>query len=290
MNALKTGLLLLVLTVGLMAIGQVVGGPRGATLALGFALLMNVGAYWFSDRLVLALYRARPLSEAEAPGVFRIVRDLARQAGMPMPRLYGIDNPTPNAFATGRSPQHASVAVTSGLLRLMEEDELRGVLAHELSHVKHRDTLIMTVAATLAGAIMWLADMARWGLWFGGGRDNHERASSANALRLVALLAVIILAPIAATLIQLAISRTREYAADEKAAHTTGDPYGLAAALAKLQQANEARPLVEANAATAHLFIVNPLHGVPWAALFSTHPPIADRIQRLHALAQRLGH
>ncbi|MBI3319552.1 MAG: M48 family metalloprotease, partial [Candidatus Omnitrophica bacterium] len=215
MNTVKTGLLLIVLTVLLVGIGQLLGGAQGATIALAFTLLMNLGAYFFSDKLVLAMYQAKPLSESEAPQVYRVVREIASRIQMPMPKLYWISTVTPNAFATGRSPKHAAVAVTSGLLELVNEEELKGVLAHELSHVQNRDTLVMTIAAAIAGAIMWLAHMAQWGLMWGGSRRDEGENRNAGALQLVVLLLVIVLAPMAAMLIQLAISRTREYGADE---------------------------------------------------------------------------
>ena len=283
MNVLKTGLLLSLLTVLLVGIGQLMGGPHGATTAFIVALLMNLVAYWFSVKMVLAMYRAKPLSEAEAPQVYRAVRAIAAHEHLPMPKLYWLPTITPNAFATGRSPNHASVAVTSGLLKLMDEEELKGVLAHELSHVKNRDTLVMTVAAAVAGAIAMLASWARWGLMFGGGERDESRNGNA-IVQLVALLIIAILAPLAATLIQLAISRTREYGADETGARLTGNPSGLANALEKLDAATHAHPLQGANPATAHLFIVNPLGGDALAKLFSTHPPIADRVRRLRAM------
>jgi len=281
MNILKTGLLLAVLTVLLVFVGQIIGGPHGATLAFGFALLMNIGAYWFSDKMVLRMYRAQPLSEAEAPQVHRIVREIASRSNMPLPKLYWLPNDTPNAFATGRDPKHAAVAVTRGILQLMNEEELKGVLAHELSHVKNRDTLVMSIAAAVAGAISMLAMWARWAMLFGGGRN---RGGGGGAIQLVALIAVAILAPLAAMLVQLAISRTREYGADVTGAKLTGNPQGLANALEKLGAAVRARPMERANPATAHLFIVNPLRADMIAKLFSTHPPIADRVQRLRSM------
>lgn len=284
MNVLKTGVLLVVLTALLVAIGSVVGGPRGATVALGFALVMNFISYWFSDKIVLAMYRAKPLTEAEGPQVHRVVREIATRSRIPMPKLYWIATKTPNAFATGRSPAHASVAVTSGLLEIMDEEELKGVLAHELSHVQNRDTLVMTIAAALAGAIMWLADMARWGLMFGGHRDRDSRNNGAGALQLVAVVLIAILAPLAAMLIQMAISRTREYGADETGAKLIRNPRGLASALKKLEMATRAYPLPNATPATAHLFIVNPLSGRSLMALFSTHPPVEERVRRLEAM------
>ena len=284
MNVLKTGFLLSVLTVLLVFIGQLIGGTQGAAVAFGIGLLINLVSYWFSDRIVLAMYRAKPLGESEAPQVYRAVREIASREHMPMPKLYWISTKTPNAFATGRSPAHASVAVTAGLLELLSEDELKGVLAHELSHVKNRDTLVMTIAAALAGAIMMLARMAQWSLWFGGGRSRDEENRGAAVMQLVVMLLVAILAPLAAMLIQLAISRTREYSADDSGAHLAGSPYGLASALEKLHQATRDYPLPNANPATAHLFIVNPLSAGAIASLFSTHPPVAERIRRLRGM------
>ncbi len=287
MNVLKTGFLLSLLTVLLVFIGQLLGGAQGALFAFVFALMINFVSYWFSDRIVLAMYQAKPLSESDAPQAYRVVREIAAREGMPMPKLFWISTQTPNAFATGRSPSHASVAMTSGLLELMSEEELKGVLAHELSHVKNRDTLVMTIAAAIAGAVMYLARMAQWGLMFGGGRSRNEENRGAGALQLVVLLLVAILAPLAAMLIQLAISRTREYGADDSGAHLAGSPYGLASALEKLDMANKNYPLPNANPATAHLFIVNPLSGGAIASLFSTHPPIKERIRRLREMRLR---
>lgn len=281
MNILKTGFFLALLTVLLVFVGQLIGGTQGAAMAFGIALVMNVVSYWFSDKIVLAMYRAKPLAEGDAPQVYRAVRELASRIGMPMPKLYLIPTMTPNAFATGRSPNHATVAVTSGILQVMGEEELKGVLAHELSHVKNRDTLVMTIAAAIAGAIAMLATWARWAMIFGGGRD---RRGGGGAMQLIALLAVAILAPIAAMLVQLAISRTREYGADETGARLTGNPHGLASALERLEAAVHARPLESANPATAHLFIVNPLRADAIAKLFSTHPPIEERVKRLRSM------
>ena len=284
MNALKTGLLLSLLTVLLVFIGRLLGGTSGAMAAFIVALLINLVSYWFSDKIVLAMYQAKPLSETEAPQAYRVVREIAFRIHMPMPKLFWIATRTPNAFATGRSPNHASVVVTSGLLELMNEEELKGVLAHELSHVKNRDTLVMTVAAAVAGAISMVASWARWGLMWGGGSRDNDRRSGSGVLQLVEVLLIAILAPLAAMLIQLAISRTREYGADDSGAHLAGTPNGLASALEKLDRANRDYPLPDANPATAHLFIVNPLSAGAMASLFSTHPPIAERIRRLRSM------
>jgi heat shock protein HtpX len=278
-NTLKTTLLLGLLTGLFVAIGGLLGGQSGMVMAFVLALVMNFVSFWFSDKIVLRMYGARPLSEADAPGVHRIVRSLATRARMPMPQLYLIPSPAPNAFATGRSPQHAAVAVTEGIVRLMTEEELEGVLAHELSHVLNRDVLVSTIAATLAGAISMLANMAQWGLMFGGGRHDEE----GRGTNPIALLATVILAPLAALLVQMAVSRSREYGADATGAGLTRNPRGLASALAKLGQASRMIPM-DANPATAHLFIVNPLSGRSLASLFSTHPPLEDRIARLRAM------
>ena len=283
MNVLKTGLLLSLLTVLLVAVGHLLGGQQGAMTAFVFALGINLFSYWFSDKMVLAMYRAKPLQEAEAPQVYRAVREIASREHIPMPKLYWLPTRTPNAFATGRSPKHAAVAVTSGLLELVNEEELKGVLAHELSHVKNRDTLVMSIAAAVAGAIAMLANWARWSLMWGRSRDDENRNSNA-ALQAIAVVLIAILAPLAAMLIQLAISRTREFGADEAGARLTGNPHGLASALQKLEAAQRAYPLPNANPATAHLFIVNPLTSGGIAKLFSTHPPIEERIKRLQSM------
>jgi heat shock protein HtpX len=282
MNILKTGFLLALLTVLLVGVGQVVGGPQGALIAFIFALVMNALAYWFSDKMVLAMYRAKPLSEAEAPQIYRAVREIASRSGMPIPTLYWLATETPNAFATGRSPKHAAVAVTAGLLRILDEEELKGVLAHELSHVKNRDTLVMSIVAAVAGAISMLAMWARWAMFLGSGRNRNSGGGA--VVQLLALLAVAILAPLAAMLVQLAISRTREYGADATGARLMANPHALADALEKLHAAVRARPLVEANPATAHLFIVNPLQADAIARLFSTHPPMEERVRRLRSM------
>jgi heat shock protein HtpX len=281
-NSIKTVLLLGLMTGIILGIGQLFGGPHGLALALVFSLLFNIGSYWFSDKLVLAMYRARPVTEAEAPELFQIVHNVAVRAGLPMPRVYIIPSETPNAFATGRNPEHAVVAVTEGILKIMNREEMEGVLAHEVSHVKNRDILVSSIAAALAGVIMMLAHMARWAAIFGGvgGRDRENEGGG-----ILGLLVTMIVAPIAALLIQMAISRSREYLADSSGAQTSGKPLALASALEKLSRANEVAPMEEARPETAHMFIVNPLSGRSLAGLFSTHPPIEDRIQRLRAMA-----
>jgi heat shock protein HtpX len=279
-NVFKTGLLLAVLTAMLVLIGGAIGGQQGMVIAFVIALAMNFFSYWFSDKIVLAAYRAKPIDEAEAPRLYAIVHRLATRAGIPMPRVYLVPSETPNAFATGRNPQHAVVAVTEGIMRILDEEELEGVLAHELSHVKNRDVLISTIAATLAGAITYLAHMAQWAAMFGGrNRDDEEGGSNPIAMILLA-----ILAPIAAMLVQMAVSRSREFQADATGAQVAGKPWGLAKALEKLQMANEAVPMADATPATAHLFIVNPLSGQTLMRLFSTHPPLEERIARLRAM------
>ncbi len=279
-NIFKTGLLLAVLTVMLVLLGGALGGQQGMMIAFILALAMNFVSYWFSDKIVLAAYGAQPIDEAAAPRLYAIVHRLATRAGIPMPRVYLIPSETPNAFATGRNPQHAVVAVTEGIMRILDEEELEGVLAHELSHVKNRDVLISTVAATLAGAITYLAHMAQWAAMFGGrGRDDDEGGSNPIAMILLA-----VLAPIAALLVQMAVSRSREFQADATGARVAGRPWGLAKALEKLQMANQAMPMANATPATAHLFIVNPLSGQTLMRLFSTHPPLEERIARLRAM------
>jgi heat shock protein HtpX len=282
-NLMKTGVLLAALTVLLVVIGGALGGQSGMVMAFFLAMVMNLGSYWFSDRIVLAMYRAQPVDEAQAPGLYRIVRTLATRAGMPMPRVYILPAETPNAFATGRNPQHAAVAVTEGIMRVLSEEELEGVLAHELSHVQNRDTLIMAIAATLAGAITYMAHMAQWAMIFGGGRRDSDEDSGGGGV--VGGLLMIVLAPLAATLIQLAVSRSREFQADASGAQMAGQPWGLAQALEKLEMASKMAPM-HATPATAHLFIVNPLTGGGWTTLFSTHPPIAERVARLRAMSR----
>ena len=280
-NLVKTGVLLAALTVLLVLAGGALGGQRGMLLAFVMAMVMNLGSYWFSDKIVLSMYGAQPVDEAQAPALYRIVRTLATRAGIPMPRVYILPQETPNAFATGRNPQHAAVAVTEGILRVMSEEELEGVLAHELSHVQNRDTLIMAIAATLAGAITYMAHMAQWAMIFGGGRRDSDEEGGGGLLGGILM---IVLAPLAATLIQLAVSRSREFQADASGARMAGQPWGLAKALEKLEVASKAMPM-QATPATAHLFIVNPLTGSGFATLFSTHPPIAERVARLRAMA-----
>ncbi len=274
MNYIKTGLLLVALTILLVWIGGYFGGQSGATFALIFALMMNFGVYWFSDRIVLSMYSAKEVEPQEVPELYNIVRELTSHAKLPMPKIYIAPQSCPNAFATGRNPKHSAVCVTQGILNLLNREELKGVIAHELSHIKNRDTLIMTVAATIAGAIT----MLRWLAIFGG-RGGRNRDS--NGLM---YLVMFILAPIAAMLIQLAISRSREYAADKRAAHIAGTPVGLASALLKLEKGVKTYPM-QANETTAHLFIVNPLRGQGLAALFSTHPPIQERVRRLQTMS-----
>lgn len=277
-NTFKTVFLLGTLTGLLVVFGNYFGGTQGMMIAFLFALVMNFGAYWFSDKIVLAMYRARQVTEAEAPELVSLVRSLSQRARLPMPKVWIVPSPAPNAFATGRNPQHAAVAVTEGLLQVMNREQLEGVLAHELGHVTNRDTLISAVAATLAGVIMMLANMARWAAFFGGGRDDEDRGGG-----ILGLLAMAILAPIAALLIQMAISRTREFVADATAARLTKKPLALASALERLQVAAERIPL-DANPATSHMFIVNPLSRKSLLRLFSTHPPVEERVKRLRAI------
>lgn len=279
MNTLKTTLLLVTLTVMFIFIGALLGGKSGMTVALVFALAMNFFAYWFSDKIVLSMYGAVPVTEAEAPELYSIVRTLSQKAGLPMPKVYIIDADQPNAFATGRNPKYGAVAVTTGIMRLLDRNELAGVIAHELSHIKNRDILVSTIAATIAGAISYLAQMAQWAMIFGGRRDDDEGGNP------IAALVMMIVAPIAAMLVQLAISRTREYGADAGGARIVGNPLYLANALKKLHYASQRIPL-DANPATSHMFIVNPLSGGTIARLFSTHPPIEERIARLEAMAR----
>ena len=280
MNTFKTFLLLTMMTLFFIWIGALIGGRSGMTFALIFAAMMNFFAYWFSDRVILKMYRAQEVTEADAPELYSIVRRLIQKAGMPMPRVNIIDAEQPNAFATGRNPRHAAVAVTRGIMKLLSPEELEGVIGHELAHIKHRDILIGTITATIAGAISFLAQMAQWAFIFGGfGRNDDDEGGNP----VVALLMMII-APIIAIIVQMAISRAREYAADEGGARIAGNPGYLANALRKLHLASEKIPM-NANPATSHLFIVNPLSGKNLTKLFSTHPPIQERIARLEAMS-----
>ncbi|CUT01735.1 zinc metalloprotease HtpX [Candidatus Kryptobacter tengchongensis] len=283
-NTLKTVFLMTLMTVLLLVVGSVIGGKSGVMIAFVFSLLMNFFSYWFSDKIVLAMYGAREVSEAEAPKLYSIVRRLTTKAGLPMPKVYIIPSLTPNAFATGRNPQNAAVAVTEGILRLLDEDELEGVLGHELAHIKHRDILTATIVATMVGAIVFLARMAQWSLFFFGGSRDRE-----NNMNWIAELVLIIVAPIAAVLIQLAISRAREFAADEGGAKISGKPLALASALKKLARGVESIPMGNAKPETAHMFIVNPLRGEGILKLFSTHPPITERVKRLEKIAREMG-
>jgi heat shock protein HtpX len=277
-NTFKTAFLLTALTLLLMMIGRAFGGQNGMMIALAVAVAMNFVSYFFSDKIALSMYRAKPVTREELPRAYQTVERLTQKTGLPMPRIYVIPTDSPNAFATGRNPQHASVAVTHGILGLLTDEELEGVLAHELGHVNNRDILISSVAATIAGAITMLASMGRWAMIFGGmeGGDRDRRGGGGG----LAALLMLIVAPIAASLIQLAVSRSREYQADATGAHFTGNPYALASALQKLDAYSRRVPMM-ASPSTAHLFIIQPLLGMNFANLFSTHPPIAKRIERL---------
>ncbi|MHB8482511.1 MAG: zinc metalloprotease HtpX [Nitrospiria bacterium] len=277
MNNLKTTFLLVLLTLLLIFVGGAIGGRGGMMIAFVMAMGMNFVSYWFSDKIVLAMYGAKEVSQQEAPELYSTVNFLASRANIPMPRVYMIDNPTPNAFATGRNPQHAAVAVTSGILNVLNREELAGVLGHELAHVEHRDILISTIAAAIAGAISMLANMAQWSMIFGG-RDDREGNGG-----LIGSLVMIIVAPIAAMLVQMAVSRSREFEADRGGAIISGNPMSLANALRKLDRASHQIPM-DANPATAHMFIVNPLTGGAFFKLFSTHPPMEERIARLEQM------
>ncbi|MFZ0134627.1 MAG: zinc metalloprotease HtpX [Desulfobacterales bacterium] len=280
-NQIKTTLLLAALTAVIIWIGQLLGGRQGMVIALLLAAGMNFFSYWYSDKLVLKMYRAREATRQQAPEVFDIVGQLTQKAGLPMPKIFVIPSEAPNAFATGRNPENAVVAVTDGLLRLMNRQEIAGVLAHELAHVKNRDILIGSIAATLAGAIMLLANMARWSMIFGGGRDDKNGGSG-----IIGLLLMSVLAPMAAMIIQMAISRSREYQADASGAAISGNPEGLASALEKLG-AHSGRLPLNASPSTVHMLIVNPLSGGNLMHLFSTHPPLEDRIARLRGTSGR---
>jgi heat shock protein HtpX len=279
MNNIKTLFLLVTLTLILVWAGAAIGGKQGMTIAFIFALGMNFFAYWFSDKIILRMYRAREVSESEAPELYGIVRRLAQKAEMPMPKVYIIDEEQPNAFATGRNPKHAAVAVTTGIIRILRHEELQGVIGHELAHVKHRDILVSTIAATIAGAISYLAHMAQWAMIFGGHRGDDEEGGNP-----IAAIAMMIVGPIAAMIIQMAISRSREYAADEGGARLAGNPRYLSGALRKLHLASQ-KIHMNANPATSHMFIVNPLSGGGLLKLFSTHPPIEERIAKLESMS-----
>lgn len=283
-NGMKTLMLLTALTVLFVGIGYLLGGQGGMVIAFGFAVIMNFISYWFSHKIVLSMYRAQEVQETDAPRLYTMVRRLATQAGLPMPKVYIIPSGSPNAFATGRNPANGVVAFTQGILDMLSEDELEGVTAHELAHIKNRDILTQTIAATIAGAIGMLASMAKWGAIFGGmgGRDDRD-----NGGGIIGLLVMAIVAPIAAMFVQMAISRTREYAADATGAQISGKPLSLASALRKLHAGAERRPM-DANPATAHMFIVNPLSGRSMMSLFSTHPPVEERIARLEALVYQV--
>ncbi len=281
MNTMRTTVLLAGLTALFLVAGYALGGQQGIMIAIIFALVMNVGSFWFSDKLVLKIYKAKEVGPNDEPVLYQTVQQLAQRARLPMPKVYLVPSDTPNAFATGRNPQHAAVAATQGLMRVLTKEELAGVMAHELAHVRHRDTLIGTVSATIAGAITALASMAKWAMIFGGRRQQQGSP--------IAAIAVMILAPIAAALIQMAVSRSREYAADKGGAEICGNPLWLAGALRKLEAASQQIPLqaAETHPASAHMFIVNPLRRSQMAHLFSTHPPMQERIRRLEQMAHQ---
>jgi heat shock protein HtpX len=290
MNGFRTTILLALLTALVVWIGQMFGGPNGAVIALLMAGAMNFFSYWFSDKIVLKMYGAQEITANDDPELYGLVQDLATRAGLPMPRVYVIPEEAPNAFATGRNPEHAAVAVTQGIRRILNKRELTGVLGHELSHVKHRDILISTIAATLAGAISYLAYMAQWGMIFGGGSRDRDEGGGSN---IFSLLFMMIVAPLAAMLIQMAVSRSREYMADDGGARVTGDPLALASALRKLHMGAQNIPLQVSDAtanSTAHMFIVNPLTAKGLASLFSTHPAMEERIARLEAMAKDMSY
>lgn len=280
MNTLKTTFLMAILTILLVLIGGAIGGKGGMTMAFLLAGGMNFFSYWFSDRIVLSMYGAQQIEEQDNPRFYGIVRTLAGRAGLPMPKVYIIQDDSPNAFATGRNPKHAAVAATTGIMRLLTDEELAGVMAHELGHVQNRDILISTLAATFAGAITYLAHMAQWGAMFGAGRNDDDEGGG-----IFGMLFMAILAPIAAMLVQMAISRSREFGADAAGAKISGNPLSLARALQKLELGSQQIPL-HANAATAHMFIVTPLTGGGLMSLFSTHPPIPERVHRLEDISR----
>lgn len=278
MNTLKTMVLMVTLTLMLVGVGAILGGKTGMTFALIIAFGMNFITYWFSDKIVLKMYRAKQVSEHEAPELYSMVRRLSQKAGLPMPKVYIVEEDQPNAFATGRNPEHGAVAATTGIMRILSREELEGVIGHELAHIKNRDILVSTIAAAIAGAISYLAQMAQWTMIFGGHRD--EEGEGGNP---IAAIVMMIVGPIAAMLVQMAISRSREYGADTGGAKIAGNPLYLARALKKLHIASERIPM-NANPATSHMFIVNPLSGGGILKLFSTHPPVEERIARLEAM------
>jgi len=280
-SQIKTVLLLALLSALIISLGALMGGRTGIVIALGLAMVMNMGSYWYSDKIVLSMYRARPLDEYEAPALHRMVAELARRAGIPKPRICVIPEEAPNAFATGRDPEHGVVAVTEGIMRLLSPEELHGVLAHEIGHITNRDILIQTVAGVMASAIVSIANMMQFMAFFGGSRSDEEGGGN-----MITALLMAILAPIAASLIQMAISRSREYLADNTGAQLCGQPLALASALTKLQNANRRTPMQAGNAAVSSMFIVTPFAAGTVANLFSTHPPIEERVARLQALAR----
>lgn len=281
MNWIKTTMLMALMMVIFILVGGLIGGQDGMMIAFAISLAMNFGSYWFSDKIVLSMYGAKQIDRNFSPEIYDMVEDLSMKANLPMPKVYIMENPTPNAFATGRNPQNAAVAFTTGIVSILNKQELEGVIAHELAHIKNRDILIGTIAATLVGTITFIARMAGWAAMFGGSRNSDDDNGS-----VIGDLALMILAPIAAVLIQLAISRSREYLADATGAKMTGNPNGLASALSKLTKVNEKVPMENAGTASAHMFIVNPLSGKAVFKLFSTHPPIEDRVKRLNEIEQ----
>jgi heat shock protein HtpX len=280
MNGMKTTFLMAAMMVLFIIVGSLIGGQSGMIIAFVISLALNFGSYWFSDKIVLKMYRAKEVSREHAPDLYRMVEDLSQKASLPMPKVYIMENQTPNAFATGRNPDNGAVAVTTGIMRILNRDELEGVIAHELAHIKNRDILVSTIAATLVGTITFIARMAGWAALFGG-RDERDGS-------IIADLALMILAPVVAVLIQLAISRSREFGADAGGAEISGKPLALASALGKLNSANQQVPMKNADSASAHMFIVNPLRGKGLTKLFSTHPASEERIKRLQEIAS--GH
>lgn len=279
MNTVKTVLLMTLIMVMLILVGGMIGGQNGMIMAFAISLLLNFGSYWFSDKIVLAMYKAHQISESDNPRLYNMVARVASQTQLPMPKVFIIADDTPNAFATGRNPEHAAIAATEGIVRSLSDDELEGVIAHEFAHIKHRDILTGTIAATMVGAITFVARMAGWSMMFGGSRDDRRDSNGVGEL------ALLIVAPIAAMLLQLAISRSREFAADAAAASFTGRPMSLATALSKLERSIDRKPMAQVTPSSAHLFIVNPLRGGGIMKLFATHPPIEERIERLQQIA-----